>query len=68
MNEDGFEPNIIAFCCHYCAYAAADLAGSMRLEYPTAVKIVELPCTGKLDVLYVLRAFEDGAAGVLVAG
>jgi len=68
LNEDGFEPNIIAFCCHYCAYAAADLAGSMRLEYPTAVKIVELPCTGKLDVLYVLRAFEDGADGVLVAG
>jgi F420-non-reducing hydrogenase iron-sulfur subunit len=68
LSENGFEPNIIAFCCHYCAYAAADLAGSMRLEYPTAVKIVELPCTGKLDVLYVLRAFEDGADGVLVAG
>lgn len=59
---------IVAFCCHHCAYAAADLAGSMRLEYPTAVKVVELPCTGKLDVLYVLRAFEDGADGVLVAG
>jgi coenzyme F420-reducing hydrogenase delta subunit len=68
VNENGFQPNIVAFCCHYCAYAAADLAGSMRLEYPTAVKIVELPCTGKLDVLYVLRAFEDGADGVLVAG
>lgn len=67
MTND-FEPNIIAFCCHYCAYAAADLAGSLRLEYPTAIKIVELPCTGKLDVLYVLRAFEDGADGVLVAG
>ncbi len=68
LSENGSEPNIIAFCCHYCAYAAADLAGSMRLDYPTAVKIVELPCTGKLDVLYVLRAFEDGADGVLVAG
>jgi F420-non-reducing hydrogenase iron-sulfur subunit len=67
MTND-FEPNIIAFCCHYCAYAAADLAGSLRLEYPTAIKIVELPCTGKLDVLYVLRAFEEGADGVLVAG
>jgi len=62
------DSNIVAFCCHYCAYAAADLAGSMRLEYPTAIKVVELPCTGKLDVLYVLRAFEDGADGVLVAG
>ena len=63
-----FEPQILAFCCHYCAYAAADLAGSMRLQYPTNVKIVRLPCTGKLDVLYVLRAFERGADGVFVAG
>jgi F420-non-reducing hydrogenase iron-sulfur subunit len=61
-------PNIIAFCCHYCAYAAADLAGSMRLEYPPAIKVIELPCSGKLDALYVLRAFEDGADGVMVAG
>ncbi len=66
--SNGFEPQIIAFCCHYCAYAAADLAGSMRLEYPTSIKVIELPCTGKLDALYVLRAFEDGADGVLVAG
>jgi len=65
---DAASPEIIAFCCHYCAYAAADLAGSMRLEYPTSIKVVELPCTGKLDVLYVLRAFEDGADGVMVAG
>ncbi len=63
-----FEPQIVAFCCHYCAYAAADLAGAMRLEYPTAIKVIELPCSGKLDPLYVLRAFEDGADGVLVAG
>ena len=65
---ENFEPEIVAFCCHYCAYAAADLAGSMRLEYPTSIKVIELPCTGKLDVLYVLRAFEDGADGVLAAG
>lgn len=66
MNE--FEPQILAFACHYCAYAAADLAGSMRLNYPTNVKIVQLPCTGKVDVLYLLKAFERGADGVLVAG
>ena len=65
---NAFEPLIVAFCCHYCAYAAADLAGSMRLEYPASIKVVELPCSGKLDVLYVLRAFEDGADGVMVAG
>ncbi len=65
---NGFEPDIVAFACHYCAFAAADLAGSMRLQYPTNVKIVKIPCTGKLDVLYVLRAFERGADGVFVAG
>ena len=59
---------IVAFCCRHCAYAAADLAGSMRLAYPTSVKVIELPCTGKLDVLYVLRAFENGADGAMVAG
>ena len=68
MNSNGFIPDIIAFCCRHCAYAAADLAGTMRLDYPSSVKVVELPCTGKLDVLYVLRAFEDGADGVMVAG
>ena len=65
---DNFKPQIIAFCCHYCAYAAADLAGSMRLDYPTSVRVIELPCSGKLDVLYLLRALEDGADGVLAAG
>jgi F420-non-reducing hydrogenase iron-sulfur subunit len=68
LSGNGFEPKLVAFCCHYCAYAAADLAGSLRLSYPASARIVELPCTGKLDVLYVLRAFEDGADGVLVAG
>ena len=63
-----FEPNVVAFCCHHCAYAAADLAGSLRMEYSASIKIVELPCTGKLDVLYVLRSFENGADGVMVAG
>jgi F420-non-reducing hydrogenase iron-sulfur subunit len=65
---ENFRPQIVAFACHYCAYAAADLAGSLRLEYPPSIKIIELPCTGKLDVLYALRAFEDGADGVMVAG
>jgi F420-non-reducing hydrogenase iron-sulfur subunit len=68
MTPAEFSPEIVAFCCHYCAYAAADLAGSMRLDYPPAIKVIELPCSGKLDVLYVLRAFEDGADGVMVAG
>ncbi len=68
MQQDGFEPQIVTFACHYCAYAAADLAGGLRLKYPAAIKIVELPCSGKLDVIHALRAFEDGADGVIVAG
>jgi F420-non-reducing hydrogenase iron-sulfur subunit len=68
MNSKGFEPKIIAFCCHYCAYASADLAGSMRLQYPAGVRIIRTPCTGRLEAEYYLRAFEKGADGVLVAG
>ncbi len=62
------EPKIVAFCCHYCAFAAADLAGVLRLKYPPNVYIIRLPCTGKLDALYLLKAFEAGADGVMVAG
>jgi F420-non-reducing hydrogenase iron-sulfur subunit len=63
-----FEPRIVAFLCHYCAFAAADMAGSMRLQYPPNVRNVRLPCTGKLDAMHILRAFEEGADGVMVAG
>ncbi len=63
-----WEPNVLALACHYCAFAAADLAGVMRLSYPENVKIVRLPCTGKLDHIHVLRAFERGVDGVFVAG
>jgi hypothetical protein len=63
-----WEPNILAFACHYCAFAAADLAGVMRLSYPASVKVVRLPCTGKLDYIHILHAFERGVDGVFVAG
>lgn len=66
--ETGFEPEILAFCCNYCAYAAADLAGSMRLSYPPNVKVIRLPCSGKVEITYLLKALEDGADGVMVAG
>ena len=59
---------ILAYCCHYCAYAAADLAGVLRLRYPAEAKLMELPCTGRLDLLEVLHAFEAGADGIMVAG
>jgi F420-non-reducing hydrogenase iron-sulfur subunit len=68
MDVKNFEPKILTFCCHYCAYSAADLAGSMRLQYPPNIRIIRTPCTGKLEVEYFMRAFEKGADGVLVAG
>lgn len=63
-----YEPKILALCCHYCAFAAADLAGSMRLQYPPNVRVLRMPCTGKLDVSYLMGAFEKGVDGVLIAG
>ncbi len=66
MNDNGFEPEITAFLCIYCAYMAADTAGALRISYPPNVKLVKLPCTGKVDSRYILKAFEDGADGVYV--
>lgn len=63
-----FEPQILAFCCQYCAYAAADLTGILRLQYPPNVKVVFLPCSGRIDVLEILHFFEAGMDGALVAG
>jgi len=63
-----WEPRIIAFCCNYCAYAAADLAGSKRMQYPANVRIIHSPCTGKIEMEHILEAFENGIDGVLVAG
>jgi len=65
-SDDGFEPEITAFTCIYCGYMAADTAGILRIPYPANVKLVKLPCTGKLDVQYILEAFERGADGVYV--
>ena len=63
-----FEPVIVAFCCQYCAYSAADLAGSLRLQYPPNVRVVRTQCSGTVDPVMVLKAFEGGADGVVVAG
>ena len=66
MSDNGFEPEITAFMCIYCGYMAADTAGSLRIPYPSNVKLIRLPCTGKTDPRYILQAFEDGADGVYV--
>ena len=64
--KNDFEPEITAFYCIYCGYMAADTAGAMQVQYPANIKFVRLPCTGKMDVRYVLEAFEQGADGVYV--
>ncbi|MFP4193388.1 MAG: hydrogenase iron-sulfur subunit [Desulfobacterales bacterium] len=68
MTNNSFEPEIVAFCCHYCAYTAADMAGSQRISYPPNVKIIRVPCTGKVDAIHIMKALQKGADGVYVAG
>ena len=63
-----YEPKIIAFCCNWCSYAGADLAGTTRLQYPTNVKIIRVMCSGRVDPAFVLKSFALGADGVIVAG
>ena len=66
MND--FEPLIIAFACNWCSYAASDLAGTSRNYYPANVRIIRVMCSGMVDPIYILKALEGGADGVLVAG
>lgn len=73
MSDNGhehndFEPELTAFMCIYCADMAADTAGALRIQYPANVKVVKMPCTGKMDIQYILNAFEHGADGVYVVG
>jgi coenzyme F420-reducing hydrogenase delta subunit len=63
-----FDPTIVAFLCNWCSYAGADLAGTSRTTYPSNVRIIRVMCTGRVDPIFVLRAFTSGADGVLVAG
>jgi coenzyme F420-reducing hydrogenase delta subunit len=66
--DDAFEPTIVGFLCNWCSYAGADMAGTSRVRYPANVRIMRVPCSGRVDPLYVLKAFQEGADGVLVAG
>ena len=63
-----FEPKIVAFLCNWCAYAGADLAGVSRLQYPPNIRTVRVMCSGRVDPLFVLKAFKQECDGVLVAG
>lgn len=63
-----FAPQIVAFCCNWCSYAGADLAGVSRFQYPPTARIIRVMCSGRLEPQFILRAFELGADGVLVTG
>jgi coenzyme F420-reducing hydrogenase delta subunit len=64
----GFQPKIVAFVCNWCTYTGADLAGTSRIPMDPQVRIIRLPCTGRIDPLFLLKAFERGADGVIVSG
>lgn len=63
-----FEPKVTAFVCNWCTYTGADLAGTSRLQMSPNVRIIRLPCTGRIDPLFIVKAFERGADGVIVSG
>jgi len=63
-----WEPEIVGFLCQWCSYAGADLAGSGRIKYPANVRIVKVPCSGRIDPMFIIKALRDGIDGVLVSG
>ena len=66
--ETAFLPKVVAFCCAHSAYQTADCAGYERIAYPESLRVVRVPCAGRVDVIHILKAFEKGADGVLVFG
>jgi F420-non-reducing hydrogenase iron-sulfur subunit len=68
MADDGFEPRIVGFLCRWCSYQGADLAGVSRVKYPPNVIPIRVMCSGRVDPSFILKAFADGADGVLICG
>lgn len=68
QKNNGWEPKIIAIVCNWCTYAGADLAGISRIQYPPNVRIIRVPCTGRINPFYIVKALQEGADGVLVSG
>ena len=65
---DSFEPKIVAFCCNWCSYAGADLAGTSRIQYSPNIRVIRVMCSGRVNPLFVIKALSIGADGVLVLG
>lgn len=68
VEKEEFKPLIVAFCCNWCSYAGADLAGTSRLNYPANVKIIRVPCSCRVNTNFIIKAFQKGADGVVIAG
>ena len=68
MSNSDFEPKIVGFCCNWCSYRGADMAGTARIKSAPNVRIVRVMCSGRVDPVFVLKAFEQGADGVLILG
>ena len=65
---ENFEPVIIGFTCNWCSYRAADLAGTARVKYPPNIRLIRMMCSGRLDPAFVMKAFANGADGVMISG
>lgn len=63
-----WEPKIVAFLCNWCSYAGADLAGVSRIQYPPNIRVVRVPCSGRINPLFIMSAIKNGADGVLTSG
>ena len=63
-----YQPKIVGFLCNWCSYAGADLAGTSRICYPSNIRIIRVPCSGRVDPLLIVKSFQQGADGVLIAG
>ena len=68
MAKNNWNTKIVDFVCNWCTYAGADLAGTSRLKYDASVRVMRVPCTGRIDTLFIVKAYEQGADGVLVSG
>jgi len=66
--NESFEPQILVFCCNWCSYAGADLAGVSRFQYPPNIRIVRVMCSGRVEPTFILNAFKNGIDGVLITG
>ncbi len=66
--ENRWEPKILAFLCNWCSYAGADLAGTSRIQYPPSIRVIRVPCSGRINPLFILKALQSGIDGVLISG